>query len=252
MWRAILVTVALLANAVAARAADLPERPVQPYVPPAFSWAGFYIGGNVGGAWARRQWTDSTLGVDLNGETKSGFLAGGQIGGNYQRGMFVAGVELEFEYAGNGNANNTGVFVPAVGGNVVVSSGSRWLSTLAVRLGVAVDRVLVYGKAGAGMVATNGFTITDVSTGRSVSSGSRLDAGWLVGGGVEWAFSSFINGWSMKLEYSYLGLNNRSFTVPASATFLPGDVITAGNRNVQMVKLGFNFLFNNPVASRYY
>jgi outer membrane immunogenic protein len=48
----------------------------------------------------------------------------------------------------------------------------------------------------------------------------------------------------VKLEYDYLGLGNRTFVIPATATLLLGDTFTSGNRNVQMVKVGFNYLFN--------
>ena len=57
----------------------------------------------------------------------------------------------------------------------------------------------------------------------------------------------------MKLEYDYLGLGNRTFFIPATAPFLAGDTFTSNNRNVQTVKVGFNYLFNwgAPVAARY-
>jgi outer membrane immunogenic protein len=48
-------------------------------------------------------------------------------------------------------------------------------------------------------------------------------------------------------------LGNRTFFIPAGSPFLPGDVFTTNNRNVQMMKVGFNYLFNwgAPVAARY-
>jgi hypothetical protein len=50
--------------------------------------------------------------------------------------------------------------------------------------------------------------------------------------------------WSLKFEYDYLGLGNRTFVIPATAPLLAGDTFTSNNRNVQMVKVGINFLFN--------
>jgi outer membrane immunogenic protein len=52
----------------------------------------------------------------------------------------------------------------------------------------------------------------------------------------------------MKHEYDYLGLGGQTFTVPAGSSFLANDIFTAGNRNIQMVKVGINYLFN---SSRY-
>ncbi len=56
----------------------------------------------------------------------------------------------------------------------------------------------------------------------------------------------------MKAEYDYLGLRSRTFTVPIGSPFLAGDVFTTGNRNIQMAKVGVNWLFNwGPAPGRY-
>ena len=69
-----------------------------------------------------------------------------------------------------------------------------------------------------------------------------FNSGWLVGAGIEWAFAP---NWSAKVEYNYLGLDDRTFIVPAGVPgFLPGDTFTQSDRNIQMVKVGINYLFN--------
>jgi outer membrane immunogenic protein len=87
------------------------------------------------------------------------------------------------------NGTITLFVVPTLGGNLVqVTSNDTWLSTLAARFGVAYDRVLFYGKAGGGWVGNNGFTVTNLTTGRSIAgSNSNRASGWLVGAGLEWA-----------------------------------------------------------------
>jgi outer membrane immunogenic protein len=252
MKKLLLASVALVALATGpAMAADLPVkyRPPPPPVP-VWTWTGFYIGANIGGAWDRSNVTDTRFGLNFsNGSNNGVFIGGGQLGANVQFGNFVLGAEWDFDWAANNNNTTSGVFVPAVG-TLVVTSNDRWISTLAARFGLAYDRVLFYGKAGGGWVGNSNFTITNVTTGASVSGGNNNSVGgWLVGVGVEWAFA---DNWSAKVEYDYLGLQNRTFTTPAF--FLPAfDTFSTGNSNIQMVKLGINYRFgwNGPVAARY-
>src|SRR6266576_2460867 len=190
---AVLVATSMTANAADVRARPAPYAPPPPvYAPPPFTWTGFYLGGNIGGAWANRDVTDTFLGVNFNTGNNNGvFIGGGQLGFNWQVSNFVLGFEADFD--GAANNNNTGtVFIPTVG------------------------------------------TI-------QVTSNNRSNSGWLLGAGIEWAFAP---NWSAKVEYNYLGLDDRTFTVPAGFPFLAGDTFTQSNRNVQMVKVGINYLFN--------
>jgi outer membrane immunogenic protein len=242
-------TALLMLASGSAMAADLSRAapaPVYTKAPmmPVFTWTGFYIGGNLGGAWAHRDVTDSLFGLNFsNGNNNNGvFIAGGQVGGNYQFNNFVVGVEGTFDWAANNNNTTTGIAVP--GGNIIqVTSNNTWLSTLAGRFGVAFDRVLVYGKGGGAWIGNNSFTVTNVTTGASFTgSNSNTTTGWVVGAGVEWAFAP---NWTVKAEYDFIGLGGRSFTIPAGspAPFAAGDTFTTGSNNVQMATVGVNFLF---------
>ena len=215
---------------------------------PVFTWTGFYIGGNIGAAWAQHNWTDSVLLVNFNNNNNNAvFIGGGQVGGNYQFSNFVIGLEGTFDWAANNNSNNTGIVVPIgrplAGDTVQLTANDKWIATLAARFGVAYDRVLFYAKGGGAWVGANSLTVTDVTAGVSItgSSNNNTRSGWLVGAGIEWAFA---NNWTVKAEYDYIGLGNRSFTVPAGAPFLVGDTFTtSGTNNVQMATVGVNFLF---------
>jgi outer membrane immunogenic protein len=106
---------------------------------------------------------------------------------------------------------------------------------------VAWDRVLFYGKGGGAWVGANSFTVTDLTTGASLSgSNSNSSTGWTAGVGLEWAFAG---NWTARFEYDYIGLGNRTFVVPLTSPVLAGDTFTA-NRNVQLVTVGINYLFN--------
>jgi outer membrane immunogenic protein len=251
--KALIASVALVAlGTAAAEAADLPIKAAPPPTVPVFSWTGFYVGANIGGAWAKNNWTDTLFLTNFN-NNNGVFIGGGQIGGNYQIGNFVIGGEWDFDWAANHNGN--GVVIPAVG-TVVVTNNNRWITTVAARFGWAIDHVLLYGKAGGGWIGNNNLTVTNVTTGVSLTCGNfsncgNNNGGWLVGAGVEW---EFVPNWSAKIEYDYLGLGNRTFVIPATAAFLGGDTFTTNNRNVQEFKVGVNYLFNwsGPRAARYY
>jgi len=236
-----------------AGAADLPVKTAPLYVPAPFTWTGCYFGGNFGGAWDNTNWSDTLLGVNWsNGNSNGlGLIGGGEAGCNYQMGAFVVGVEGDFDWAAKNHSSNNAVVGPT-GDSFQLTSNNYWISTVAARFGFAVERALLYGKVGGGWVGTNGFTVTDVTTGASFSSAnSNTLGGWLVGAGVEYAYTTT---WTMKLEYDYLGLGSQSVTLPGTVIpALAGDTFNSGHRNVQMVKLGVNYLFNwgGPVVARY-
>src|SRR5690242_4217711 len=201
-----LATAAMLLSPLAARAADLAVKAAPPPPLPIFSWTGFYIGGNIGGAWSNNRWNDTLFVTNFNNGNNGVFIGGGQIGGNYQIGQFVIGAEWDFDWAANHN-NSAGVIVPGVG-NVAVTANDRWITTVAARFGWAVNTWMFYGKAGAGWVGTNNLTVTNLTTGASLTCNSGFlsncgssNAGWLLGAGFEYAFAPH---WTVKAEYDYL------------------------------------------------
>jgi outer membrane immunogenic protein len=98
----------LLATLMAANAAEVPPyaRPVAPpvYLPPPFTWTGFYIGPNLGGAWSQRNLTDTLLGLSLsNLNDKGAFIGGGQLTtSNPNVQMVKVGANYLFKYAVGG------------------------------------------------------------------------------------------------------------------------------------------------------
>src|SRR6266699_1655612 len=97
LWLSI-VLVAMAGTSNVSPAADLP---VGTYTPPPviapFTWTGLYLGGNIGGAWAQHNVSDSLLGLNFSQQTSNGvFIGGGQLGFNYQFGPLVLGVEGDF------------------------------------------------------------------------------------------------------------------------------------------------------------
>jgi outer membrane immunogenic protein len=76
----------------------------------------------------------------------------------------------------------------------------------------------------------------ELTTGGSVACGTftnftncgNTTGGWLVGAGAEW---TFVPHRSLKFEYDYLGLGNRTFTIPATAPFLAGDTFASNGES---------------------
>jgi outer membrane immunogenic protein len=225
-----LAGMALLVLAGAARA-DGPYRPgpgpgvmvLEP--PPIFTWTGLYIGGNIGGAWGSGTFTDQATNLSFTAD-QNGFIGGGQLGFNYQMRNLVLGIEWDFDWASI-DRTHSGLFLA---GAYQASADTDWITTLSARVGLTVERWLMFVKIGGGWVH-NSASITNLNTGASLSR-SNTDGGWLVGAGVEYSISPH---WSAKAEYNFLGLSDRTITgFGNTATF---------DRDIQMLKVGLNYRF---------
>ena len=183
-----LAALPLLAASLSAQAADMPLYKAPPPAPVPFSWTGFYIGAHVGGAWGTREFNfnDLTAAAPFLWDSSvpvSGPLAGGQIGANWQAGWAVLGVEADGSWAnlqGRSLCNTTTFFLNC-------AAKTDGLATVTGRLGVDLDRTLVYVKGGGAWMHENS-TISNVAlpplaTGFS-SSISNDRTGW------PWAWAS--------------------------------------------------------------
>ena len=195
---------------------------------PPFRWSGLYIGGNIGGAWVTGTLTDNFTGASFDTD-HSGFIGGGQIGFNYQIRNLVLGIEWDFDWTSL-DETGRGVFVPSFG-TLRASAEMDWVTTLAARIGLVNDRWLVYVKVGGGWVH-NTASLTNLTTGASASA-SDTSGGFLVGGGVEYAFAPH---WTARAEYSFLSLSDRT------ATGFFGNTFTF-ERDIEMLKIGLNYKF---------
>ena len=121
MKRTLLCAAALLTMSSLSYAADLPSRALAPapiYLAPAFTWNGFYVGGNVGAAWSGRDncpvlnyldhgvyVADTNYLPTCNGSNKVGVIGGLQAGYNWQFGAWVFGLEGDVNWIGRNNGN---------------------------------------------------------------------------------------------------------------------------------------------------
>ena len=103
MKKSLLASVSLgaLALATGAQAADIAARPAYkaPVMAPApWSWAGFYVGGNVGFAHARTEIDSPNYVLSSAISTHSGVIGGLQAGYNWQLNSFVVGLEGDLSF----------------------------------------------------------------------------------------------------------------------------------------------------------
>lgn len=218
MKRLFLACVGLVALAGAAAAADLPPAPAPyykapPVYVPAYSWTGFYLGINGGGAFGRSSW-DSTGSFSMTGG-----LVGGTVGYNYQIGQAVIGFEGDVDWA-DISGTTTGA-----------KTSDSWLSTARGRLGYAAGRFMpfVTGGAAFGNIQASGPGLLGANT---------TNVGWTVGGGLEFALAG---NWTVKAEYLYVDLGK--FNCGINCDLPGGPAVNNVSFTTNLVRAGVNYRF---------
>ncbi len=221
----LLVAAALFGLLDATRSASSADLSPAPAVAPAaYNWNGLYLGLNAGYGSGSNTTTASGGGVSASASANApGFIGGAQIGVNYQIGAVVFGFEADFDASAQNQSLTSGVLAD--------TSQMPWFGTLRGRLGVAFDRLLVYGTAGgaAGELRSS-FTIPTGSTSTTVTYGT-----WTAGGGLEYGITDNL---SARLEYLYLDTGNVN-------TGTIGPPVTAITSRLQdnLVRAGLNYRF---------
>jgi len=169
----------------------------------AFSWAGPYLGGNLGYAWGS---------VDNNWAKPSGVTGGVQAGYNWQQlgSPWVFGLEGDIQASG---AEET--FAPWKFSN-------PWFGTVRGRVGYSFNvgyasNVMFFGTGGLafGELRATTFGLTE----------SHTNAGWTLGAGAE---MNFAPRWSAKIEYLYVDLANSNFVITGASNGYRFGLIRAG------------------------
>jgi len=114
--RSLGLTFAILGTTGIAVAADLPSpAPMLTKAPPLnppFSWTGFYVGANAGGAWGRGSDSNSFFfpaATTTGNFNLSGAVAGGQLGYNWQTANWVFGLETDADWSSVQGSTSAGV-----------------------------------------------------------------------------------------------------------------------------------------------
>ncbi len=239
-------------------AADLPVKAPAP-VPAFVDWSGVYVGGHVGYGGGMKDWTDPA--VDF---TAQGFLAGGQVGINKQIASLVFGVELEGSWADISGSPTFSFGGPGLGGFETVSAHSQidGMATAAGRVGLAADRWFVFAKGGVtgawekhswSLSLTSNTAMPPVQLSLT-ENGSEFRWAPMVGFGAEYALGG---NWSVKAEYDYIHLGNRSVALSGTATVNGVTFPTSGDSPISqdaihLIKVGANYHFGSVAVDPVY
>jgi outer membrane immunogenic protein len=259
MFRKSLIAAAsLLALSIAtgASAADLPRKSVAPVFAqvPAFSWTGFYVGLNAGYGWGdfKRDAAANPIGFTAAGAaainafasrttSADGFVGGGQIGYNYQFGSVVLGLEADIQFADIKKSIGPNQIVGLAAGNFLTSSSKlEWFGTVRPRLGFAFDRFLVYATGG---LAYGSVKVSDSYAflgGPALASSSDTRFGYVLGGGVEYAFT---NNLTLRAEYLYIDLGKKGYASPNVVGFANTDIQHSNKTTLNVVRAAVNYKF---------
>jgi outer membrane immunogenic protein len=250
----------IVLSAASVSAADLAPRPYTkaPAMAPVmtYNWTGCYIGGNVGGGWARTNQfavADASTGdvfvppINYGSSQGSNFIGGAQIGCDYQfAGNWVAGVQGMFDF-GNVHSTHRLTDVPTF----VSQNKTKDMFTVTARVGyLLAPQVLAYVKGG-GAFARTDHDISGVATFFVSENANGVNRqGWTVGGGLEWMFAP---GWSVFGEYNYMDFGQKDIPFilgPGAGT--SADVVRT-KLEVQQALVGVNYKFSwgGPLVARY-
>jgi outer membrane immunogenic protein len=247
-----------------ATAADMGVPVKAPSPEPALSWTGFYIGANGGAGWGTSE-SQADVGtfvnqlVTLNGGTSpslvlsvpgpqvnyNGFLGGVDVGYDWQSGIFLFGIEGDFDGSSmKGNTECVLVFNCSV--------KHDWVADITGRLGlIAQNNVLLYVKGGWAWADSqynigNSITFgTPPTTLAANASASGTLGGGLLGVGAEYMITPNL---FARLEYDHIEFENQTFgfgittTPPITGLKIPNLNVTIHD-SMNIVKGGIDYKF---------
>ena len=231
---------------------------------PLFSWSGCYVGLNAGGLSARLAHNVVVPAVaggpsELDtGDSGSGgaFIGGAQVGCNQQiSGNWVLGIEGDWDYTNASHSFNSNfdasqysfVSEDSYGPATIFGQASlHWLATFRGRLGYIVwDRTFLFATGGlavGGVSASVNGSVSNSLGSPFVFAGSSSDVltGWVLGAGIERAFTDRI---TAKLEFLHFDLGNLNYSVTGSngGGNLPTTWYANANVSGNLIRVGLNF-----------
>jgi outer membrane immunogenic protein len=226
-------------------------RPADPYiyvapsaVPLTYDWTGLYIGGHLGAANTRNEFSyDGTpdpvflLPEDFEHGT-TGFAGGGFVGLQKQWSWLVLGAEASYLWMDQSSSTTSGNDP-----TTRLSSNVSNLFMVTGKFGWNWDNLLGYFKAGWATGDVE-YRSTATGTGALLTSSSGRETGWTAGAGIEYALWEHV---IIGAEYNYIELNpgTRAQTPTAAG---PAGTHVFGGVDIQSVTARLSFKFGGSLA----
>ena len=135
-------------------------------------------------------------------------------------------------------------FLDVINNDEILRTKFDWYASVRGRLGLAFDRVLVYGTGGVAFSGVRNTYENYTNATLTVLNGpihsATNDVGWLGGGGIEYAFTY---NWIARVEGLYYDFGKKSLGVSPNTL----DARTS----FAVARFGLSYKFGGPVVARY-
>jgi outer membrane immunogenic protein len=250
MKRILLTTVSLgvLGLLSPALGADLPYAKAPVISAPVYDWTGVYVGVFGGGGFGNHN-VNNALGnsstfTDFTANYSSqGGVAGGEVGYNWQSGMYVVGLEGDLFWSGMKGNDASAIANGAFPITSVDADNLRWGGTLRVRGGFTVDRWLMFFTGG---YAFGNIQHTNTDPVIGIDRFTVQANGLTAGGGIAYALTNNVIG---KFEYRYYNFNG--YSRPGTPLTPNGQLPYTTQSTYSVVTIGLDFKFGGPVVAKY-
>jgi outer membrane immunogenic protein len=281
MKKTLLGAIVAVALSGSAFAADLPARTytkAPPPVVPVWSWTGFYIGGDLGGAWIQKDNALLSLppgppqaflpflasgAIPVNYSTQgASFLYGAHGGYNFQVNNFVLGAEADIFGISSRFTQNQTTAVPTFQSfGLTYATKVDYVGTIRGRAGLLVTpTVLLYATGGFAYGQVNhtysesfGAVSAPFAINQSLGGSTNTNTGWVAGVGAEWMVTQ---NWSLRAEYLYVTLSSSSFTTPSNnptcgVVNACSFTLSPSNLGLNIARVGLSYKFGDPLVAKY-
>ncbi len=235
---ALLVSI-MAVGASGAQAADLAPRPYTkaPVMVAEESWAGIYLGGQVGYDFMTGSYAVTNAGVNEPVfPSPRGAAGGGHLGAQGQWGKWVLGVEGTYDWADMKETDSSSITAGRL-----YSFSTDGIATVVGKVGYSFDRWMIYAKGG--------WATADINTSITAPTAGvkQWQSGYTVGTGLDYKIT---HNWIIGSEFNFY-----QFKFDRNGVGSDGSAVSWYSSNAPIYSLSFHlsYLFNmgGPVVAKY-